>query len=75
MNNLGLIIFIPNCEILIIEVIIMININCTLNDCIFECDGKCTLTHVSTPSNIYNPECIYFRPKDEMKPETSEGIH
>ncbi len=52
----------------------MININCTLNDCIFECEGKCTLTHVSTPSNIYNPECIYFRPKDEIKPEKSEEV-
>ena len=51
---------------------IMININCTINDCIFENDGKCTLTHVSTPSNIYNPECIYFRPEDEVRIKTSQ---
>lgn len=43
----------------------MISINCIINDCIFENDGKCTLTHVSTPSSVYNPECIYFRPTDK----------
>ncbi|SKC92508.1 hypothetical protein SAMN02194393_05498 [Maledivibacter halophilus] len=47
----------------------MININCTIHNCIFEKDGKCTLTHVSTPSNVYNPECIYFRPKYESNLE------
>jgi len=45
----------------------MFNINCTIQDCIFCENGKCTLTHVSAPSNIYNPECIYFRPKKNNK--------
>lgn len=45
----------------------MLNINCILNKCIFCENGKCTLTHVSAPSNIYNPECIYFRPDQESK--------
>ncbi len=49
----------------------MININCIINDCIFEKDGKCTLTHVSTPSNVYNPQCIYFRPTDKVKTKES----
>lgn len=48
----------------------MININCIITDCIFENDGKCTLTHVSTPSEVYNPQCIYFRPKDEENKKT-----
>lgn len=42
----------------------MININCIISDCVFENNGKCTLTHVSTPSEVYNPQCIYFRPQD-----------
>jgi hypothetical protein len=42
----------------------VININCIISDCVFENNGKCTLTHVSTPSEVYNPQCIYFRPQD-----------
>lgn len=42
----------------------MLDINCTINDCIFEVEGKCTLTHASTPSSYLNNECIYFRPND-----------
>ncbi|WIF94072.1 hypothetical protein [Caminicella sporogenes] len=44
----------------------MLNINCTINNCLFCKNGNCTLTHVSSPSNIYNPDCIYFRPKHEI---------
>ncbi len=43
---------------------VMLDINCIINDCIFEVYGKCTLTHASTPSNYLHNECIYFRPND-----------
>ncbi len=45
----------------------MFNINCTNNKCLFENEGKCTLTHVSTPSEFFDPDCFYFRPKDNDK--------
>lgn len=41
----------------------MFDINCIINDCLFCENGKCTLTHVSTPSNVFNPDCVYYRPK------------
>jgi len=42
----------------------MLDINCTINNCIFQVDGKCTLTHASTPSNYLHNDCIYFHPKE-----------
>ena len=43
----------------------MFNINCTINNCLFCENGNCTLTHVSSPSNFFSPDCFYFRPKNE----------
>ncbi len=51
----------------------MFNINCIDSKCIFENEGKCTLTHISSPSNYYNPDCLYFRPKEEYKVDGVEN--
>lgn len=37
----------------------MMNINCSLN-CIFQNDGKCTLTHIRTASSTPHPKCVYY---------------
>lgn len=43
----------------------MMNINCSL-DCIYECDGKCGLTHITSSSSTPHETCIYYRPKKHL---------
>ncbi len=41
-------------------------IQCT-NPCLYEKEGKCTLTHVTSVSNPQKEDCVYFKDKKENK--------
>ncbi len=47
----------------------MAMIRCT-NPCLYEKEGKCTLTHVTSVSNPQKEDCVYF--KDKKKDETKK---
>lgn len=38
-----------------------------VNPCLYEKEGKCTLTHVTSVSNPQKEDCVYFREKKEDK--------
>ncbi|SCZ06903.1 hypothetical protein [Alkaliphilus peptidifermentans] len=41
----------------------MMTIHCTTNACIYENDGQCTLTHVTSVTNPIDKSCAYFKEK------------
>ncbi len=42
----------------------MTMIQCT-NPCLYQKEGKCTLTHVTSVSNPQKEDCVYFKNKKE----------
>ncbi|HHY91044.1 MAG TPA: hydroxymyristoyl-ACP dehydratase [Clostridiales bacterium] len=46
------------------------NINCSLN-CLFEQDGKCTMTHITSQISTPHPSCVHFTPKPSPKKQAN----
>jgi len=39
--------------------------------CVYEDEGICTLTHVTSVSELSNKSCVYFKTKEEIKKKSN----
>ncbi|WP_192930241.1 hypothetical protein [Alkaliphilus pronyensis] len=45
----------------------MMTIHCTTSSCIYQNDGQCTLTHVTSVTNPTDNRCGYYKGKKNNK--------
>ncbi|WP_176762011.1 hypothetical protein [Natronincola ferrireducens] len=49
----------------------MLTIYCN-HSCVYENEGMCTLTHVTSVSELTNKSCVYFKRKGEDMKKTTK---